>query len=181
LGYFFFGTIITFGVIFMRNRFGLGQATATTLSVALGAGAIIGVLITGRIADRFIEHGWVSARIVVTTVSFLLSACLFFPALWVSNLYIAAPLLFLAAVTLGGANPPLDAARLDIMHFQLWGRAESVRASLRYLAQAIAPMVFAGVFILFSGSGKLFNVATGNVQQNTNALAYTFIIKIGRA
>ncbi|MGH3633607.1 MAG: MFS transporter, partial [Mycobacterium sp.] len=51
LGYFFFSGLQTFAVIFMRGRFGLGQGVASTLLVVLGAGAILGVLITGRIAD----------------------------------------------------------------------------------------------------------------------------------
>lgn len=178
LGYFFFGAIVTFGIVFMRNRFGLGQAVATTLSVGLGAGAIIGVLISGRIADKLIDRGRINARILVPIVAFLLAAALFLPALLVHSLFVAAPALFLAAAALGATNPPIDAARLDIMHFQLWGRAESVRAALRYLGQAIAPLVFAGIFILLSGGGSLFSIATGNIQQDANALARTFLIML---
>lgn len=178
LGYFFFGALITFAIVFIRNRFGLGQAVATTLSVGLGAGAIIGVLLAGRVADRLIERGHINARVVVTAVAFLSAATFFLPALLVQSLFVAAPLFFLGAIAMGGANPPLDAARLDIMHFGLWGRAESVRAVLRYTAQAAAPLVFAGIFILLSGGGKLFGVAVGNIQNSSGALAYTFAIML---
>src|SRR5699024_4229329 len=65
-----------------------------------------------------------------------------------------------------------------IMHFRLWGRAEGVRAALRYLAQAIAPIAFAGLYILFSGSGSLFGIAAGQVQQSEGALAYTFAVML---
>ncbi len=46
------------------------------------------------------------------------------------------------AALVSAANPPLDAARLDIMPAGLWGRAESVRTVVRSLAQALAPLIF---------------------------------------
>jgi hypothetical protein len=55
------------------------------------------------------------------------------------------------AALLSAANPPLDAARLDIMPAGLWGRAESTRTVLRSLAQAIAPLVFGGLADLIAG------------------------------
>jgi hypothetical protein len=55
------------------------------------------------------------------------------------------------AALLSGANPGLDAARLDIMPAQLWGRAESVRSFLRSLAQAVAPLAFGGLSDLIAG------------------------------
>jgi predicted MFS family arabinose efflux permease len=124
-GYFFFTGLRTFAVVFMRNRFSLGQGTASTLLVALGVGAIIGVLITGRVADRLIERGNISARIVVSGAAFLITVVLFFAGLWTVSFYIACILFFLAAAALGGTNPPLDAARLDIMHSRLWGRLKA--------------------------------------------------------
>ena len=55
------------------------------------------------------------------------------------------------AALLSAANPPLDAARLDIMPAGLWGRAESTRTVLRSLAQAVAPLVFGGLADLIAG------------------------------
>jgi MFS family permease len=43
---------------------------------------------------------------------------------------------------MGGTNPPLDAARLDVMPPSLWGRAEAVRTVLQAAAQAGAPVLF---------------------------------------
>jgi len=57
--------------------------------------------------------------------------------------------LFFAAAGIGGANPPLDAARLDLMHSRLWGRAEAVRTFLRSALEAIAPLLFGYVSTLF--------------------------------
>lgn len=43
---------------------------------------------------------------------------------------------------LGAANPPLDAARIDIVPRRLLGRAESVRTLLRSAVDVSAPMAF---------------------------------------
>ncbi len=56
----------------------------------------------------------------------------FLPAFLLQSVWVAAPCFFLAALFLGATNPTLDAARLDIMHSRLWGRAESVRNLVRY-------------------------------------------------
>ncbi|MCA1835949.1 MAG: MFS transporter [Actinobacteria bacterium] len=142
LGYFFFSGIQTFAVVYMRERFGLPQAAATSLTVVLGAGSIAGVLTAGRISDHLLAHHRISARPVVAGAAFLLVVAAFVAALLTPVFVFAAPLLFLGAAGLGAANPPLDAARLDIMHFRLWGRAESVRTVLRSALVAIAPLLF---------------------------------------
>jgi hypothetical protein len=76
----------------------------------------------------------------------------------------------------GGANPPLDAARLDIVHYRLWGRAESVRAVLRYAAEALAPLVFGLVSTEFGGHGATFGEPRGG--ENGPALAHTFLLML---
>jgi hypothetical protein len=55
------------------------------------------------------------------------------------------------AAFISAANPPLDAARLDIMPPGLWGRAESARTFLRSLAQAAAPLLFGGLSEAIAG------------------------------
>ena len=67
------------------------------------------------------------------------------------NLVTALPFCFLGTALISAANPPLDAARLDIMPPGLWGRAESVRTFLRSIAQALAPLLFGGVSDLIAG------------------------------
>ena len=52
---------------------------------------------------------------------------------------------------ISAANPPLDAARLDIMPAGLWGRAESTRTFLRSVTQAVAPLAFGGLADLIAG------------------------------
>jgi len=62
--------------------------------------------------------------------------------------------LVFAAMAISAQNPPLDAARLDIMVPLLWGRAEGVRTALRTGAQALAPLLFGAVSDYVFGGGR---------------------------
>jgi predicted MFS family arabinose efflux permease len=142
LGYFFFSGVQTFAVVFLRHRFGLGQAPASALLLVVGAGAVVGVLTGGRVADSWAARGRLDARIVVGGGAYLLAAAILVPGLLVGTLAVALPLLVLAVAALGAANPAVDAARLDVVPGRLWGRAEGVRTMLRQLATAFAPIAF---------------------------------------
>jgi predicted MFS family arabinose efflux permease len=152
LGYYFFSGMRIFAVVFMRDHYGLGQGQATTVLGVLGLGALAGVLLGGRIADRLVARGQVSGRLVVAGASFLTAAVLLAPGIVSSLLIVSVPLFFVGAAALAAPNPPLDAARLDIMHPRLWGRAESVRTLLRAIAEALAPLLFGVVADALGGS-----------------------------
>lgn len=178
LGYFFFSGLRTFAVVFLRDRFSIGQGLASTLLVVLGAGAIVGVLATGRVGDWMIDRRHITARPVVAGISFLLAAVLFLPGLLTTSLLVAAPLLFLAAGGVGGANPPLDAARLDLIHHSLWGRAEAVRTMLRSSLEAIAPLLFGYVSTQFGGHTSGLGHPTGSAGRGGVGLDDTFLIML---
>jgi MFS family permease len=155
LGYFYFSGVRGFAVEFVRRQYSLGQHVASSLSVVLGLGGLVGVLVGGRLADRLVRRGRRTARIDVAGVAILLAAVLFVPALLTHSVWMALPLLTGAAGCLGATTPPLDAARLDIMEPDLWGRAEAVRTLLRNLADAMAPLLF-GIL-----SASVFSAGTG--------------------
>lgn len=178
LGYFFLQGLETFAVVFLRGRFDLAQSTASTLLVALGIGAIAGVLVAGRVADSLIRRRHIAARPVVAGAAFLAATAMFVPALLIPTLFVAAPLFFLAAAGLGAVNPPLDAARLDVMHSRLWGRAESVRTSLRTGLQAIAPLLFGYVSTQFGGTGSNLGRPTGPEPRGAAGLDHTLLIML---
>ena len=90
---------------------------------------------------------------------------LFFPAVFTHRALSALPYLVFAALAVSAQNPPLDAARLDIMPPLLWGRAEAVRTMLRSLAMALAPLLFGAVSDHVFGGGR-------------SGLQWTFIIMI---
>ena len=70
-----------------------------------------------------------------------------------TSVSVAVPFLFLGSAGVGGANPPLDAARLDIMHSRLWGRAESVRTFIQTLFKSSSPLVFGYLSTLLAPAG----------------------------
>lgn len=176
LGYFYFTGIRTFAVVFVSGRFGLSESVASMTTVGLGLGSIVGVMLTGRLADRLIARDVITARIVVGGVAFLMTAGFLLPALVSEMLWVTAPLLFFAAVALGGSNPPLDAARLDIIPSRLWGRAESIRTTLRYAFEAIAPLAFGYFSSLFGGSGGAYGPTPDTIQQGAQGLDDAFLL-----
>ncbi|QEC48238.1 MFS transporter [Baekduia soli] len=156
LGYLFIAGEETFGVEFLRRRYELGQTSATLVFVGLSAGAVVGVLGGGRLADRLMARGRIAARPLVAGWSFIVCAVAFLGALALPSLAAAAPAYVLASATLEGPHPPLDAARLDVVPGSLWARAEGVRTLLRNLSQAAGPVMFGGlVDLLGHGGGRL--------------------------
>jgi hypothetical protein len=73
------------------------------------------------------------------------------PGFLTSSLSTSVFFCFFGTALISAANPPLDAARLDIMPSGLWGRAESTRTFLRSIAQALAPLAFGAVADLIAG------------------------------
>jgi MFS family permease len=142
LGYFYFTGVSTFGLVYFEGRYGVGQGVATLLLMLLGVGGLAGVILGGRLADRWLEQGHVNSRIVVGATSFSLAALLLLPGILLGGAVISLSMFILAGTAFGARNPPLDAARLDIMHHRLWGRAEAVRTLLRRLTTASAPVLF---------------------------------------
>ena len=122
LGYFFFAGLRSFAILFATGHYGVSKPEATSLVVIIGAGALAGVFAGGRVADRLLRRGHVRARVLVPAVCMLALTPVLAPAIATTSVAIALPLLILGAFLLGAPNPPLDAARLDIMHPRLWGR-----------------------------------------------------------
>lgn len=174
-GYFFFAGLSTFGVALLCGRLHVGQAVATLLVIALGGGAAIGVLTTGRLADWLMTRGHLNARLAVGGAAFLAAAVFTLPTLLTHSLPLAIMFAFLAAIALGGVNPPLNAARLDIVTSRLWGTAEAVRTTLVSISTGLAPLMFGLISTKLggqpAGAGGLANGAIG-------ALEHTFLIML---
>jgi MFS family permease len=151
LGYFYFAGLSTFALLFVRGHYHASQATAELVLGLLVAGALIGTLVSGRVTDALVARGRLEARIWIPAVCYLGAAALLVPGIASDHLTPAVWFDVGGAALLSAANPPLDAARLDIMPPGLWGRAESTRTVLRSLAQAIAPLVFGGLADLIAG------------------------------
>jgi MFS family permease len=151
LGYFFFAGLQTFAVVFVRGHYHAGQATATLVLGLLVLGALAGTLVSGHITDALVRRGGLQARVWVPAICYLGAAVLLVPGLLSSHLGTAVWFDVGGAGLISAANPPLDAARLDIMPSGLWGRAESTRTFLRSVAQALAPLIFGAIADLVTG------------------------------
>jgi MFS family permease len=151
LGYFYFSGLSTFALLFVRGHYHASQATAELVLGLLVAGAMVGTLVSGRVTDLLLRRGMLEVRVWVPALCYLGAAALLIPGFLGSSLTPAIWFDVAGATLLSAANPPLDAARLDIMPAGLWGRAESTRTVLRSLAQALAPLVFGGIADLVAG------------------------------
>jgi MFS family permease len=153
-GYFFLAGVQTFGVEFVTRQYGIDQALGTLVLLVVGVGGVVGVLMGGALGDFLLRRGRLNGRILVSAVSATAAVVLFVPALFTHSAVTAVPYITFAALALSAQNPPLDAARLDVMVPLLWGRAEGVRTFLRTLGQAIAPLTFGGVSDYVFGGGR---------------------------
>ncbi len=151
LGYFFFAGLQTFALLFVRGHYHASQASAELVLAMLVLGALVGTLVSGRVTDAMVRAGHLEARVWVPALCYFGAAALLIPGILSSHLTPALWFDVGGAALLSAANPPLDAARLDIMPAGLWGRAESTRTVLRSLAQALAPVVFGGLSQLIAG------------------------------
>lgn len=177
IGYLFFAGVQTFAVVLLRSRYGLSEGSATSLLLVVGIGAIIGVVVSGQVADRLLRRGRETARVVVPSICYVLAAAVFLPALLSPVLLISMPLFVVGGALLAAPDSPLNAARLDIMHPRLWGRAEGVRTFLWMSAFALGPLIFGFISQALGGPGAGSANSHGHVRQ-TSAMAYTFLIML---
>jgi MFS family permease len=178
LGFLFLAGLRTFGVLFARGHFGVGQAVATLILGLVGAGSLLGLLTSGRLADWLIKRGRIKARIVVAGAAFIVAAILLVPALTTTNVLAALAFFLLAFAALAAPNPPLDAAQLDVMPSQLWGRAQGVRSALRNTLEAFGPLLFGLVAGLFIPAGAVLEEGAEVVSGQTRGLQIAFLLTL---
>jgi MFS family permease len=153
-GYFFLSGVQTFGVEFVTKQYGIAQALSTLVLLVVGAAGVLGVLAGGALGDYLLHRGYLNGRILVSAIAATGAVVLFIPAIFTRSPLTALPYISLAALLLSAQNPPIDAARLDIVHPLLWGRAEAIRTFLRTIAQAFAPLLFGAVSDYVFGGGR---------------------------
>jgi hypothetical protein len=173
----------TFALLFVRGHYHASQATAELVLALLVGGAMVGTLVSGRVTDLLLRRGFLEVRVWVPALCYLGATAMLIPGILGSHLTPAVWFDVAGAALLSAANPPLDAARLDIMPAGLWGRAESTRTVLRSLAQALAPLVFGGLADLIAGiAPKQAPIGThpGPVSPSTaRGLEIAFLLLLG--
>ncbi|MGH2861368.1 MAG: hypothetical protein ACRDLT_07645 [Solirubrobacteraceae bacterium] len=133
LGYFYFTGVATFGLVLFEVRYHVTHSAATGLITLVGLAGLVGVIAGGRLADNWMRRGELNSRIIVGAWSFLISALLVCAGLLSDTVFISLPLFMLTRAVFGARNPPLDAARLDIMHHRWWGLVSERRSRLARL------------------------------------------------
>jgi predicted MFS family arabinose efflux permease len=143
IGDYFLAAVSTFAVVFASKQYGISPQLADLGILALGIGALAGVLVMGRVGDALLARGWANARLLLGALGYLLGPIFLAPALLIHTLAIALPLISIGAFFLAGTGPALDAVRVDVLVPRLRGRSEAVRGVLRTAAEAAAPVLFA--------------------------------------
>ena len=142
VGSLFFGGIGVWTPTFLIRYHDLDIAEATAAISVVAVGGLVGVLTAGNLADFLTHSGYLSARIGVAGIARLISAPLFLAAFLVSYTPLMLLLLSFGALFLVAAIPPLNAARVDVLHPDLRGRGTSLDAVTQSLASAASPVIY---------------------------------------
>ncbi|MCX3063042.1 MFS transporter [Streptomyces beihaiensis] len=155
LGYFFFAGVRSFGLFYITHRYGLSKSTASAFVTLIGVGVLAGLMAGSRLPDLALRRGHAGGRILVPAVALLVVGPVFVPGLLVSSPLLALPFLTVGAGLLAVPNPPLDAARLDVVPPGLWGRSEAARTLVRAGVESSSPLLF-GLLAsqVFGGLGR---------------------------
>jgi hypothetical protein len=151
LGYFYFAGLQTFALLFVKGHYHVSQATSELGLGLLVGGALIGTIVSGQVTDKMLRNGVLKARMLVPAGCYAAAVVCLIPGILGTHLTPSLWFDVAGAAFISAANPPLQAAKLDIMPAGLWGRAESTRTLVRSLAQALAPLAFGGVADLLEG------------------------------
>jgi predicted MFS family arabinose efflux permease len=177
LGYFYFAGLRSFAVIYATEHYRISKPIATAIIAVVGVGAVIGVLAGGRVTDWMLRRGDIRARVLIPAVCLFIAPPVLALAIVTGSLLAAIPLLMVGALLLLAPEPPMDAARLDIMHPRLWGRSEAVRTVFLTAAESFAPTVF-GVLSQYGFHGTGSTNATMHSSADAAGLEYTFLVML---
>jgi MFS family permease len=182
LGYFYFAGLSTFALLFVKGHFHASQAEAELALALLVGGAVVGTLVGGRLPDKLVAGGNLASRVVFPGVCYVGAALLLIPGFLSSHLTPAIWFDVAGAALISAANPPIQAARLDVVPSGLWGRAQSALTVVRSIAQALAPLIFGGVSDLVAGivpsQAPIGTHAPAPSSHTATGLQVTFLIMI---
>jgi predicted MFS family arabinose efflux permease len=138
---FFSGALAYWGIEFFKRAFDLNAKLAGAFAPVIGAGAVVGLLLGGEVADRLLARGDVNARVHVVAVASVLASVFLLPAFLSSSLPVAAVCLFFGSLFLTMPVAPAEAVVTDVVPGELRGRAAAVRSVVRALAALSPPTV----------------------------------------
>jgi MFS family permease len=151
LGYFYLAGLQTFALLFVKGHYHAGQVMAELVLALLVVGAVIGTLVGGHLPDWLVKRLDLGARVWFPGACYVAAAVLLLFGFLEARLAPAVWFCGAGAALISAANPPIQAARLDVVPAGLWGRTESALTFVRSLAQAAAPLVFGATSQLVAG------------------------------
>ena len=137
---FFLGALGVWGIEFFKRTFDLSATKAGAFAPVIGAGAAIGIVGGGELADRLLRRSMLNARVYVTAVASVLASVFLLPAFLTSSLPVAATLLFFGSLCLTIPVAPSEALVSDVVPGDLRGRASAIRSVVRALS-ALSPLL----------------------------------------
>lgn len=137
---FLLGALGVWGIEFFKRAFDLSATEAGAFVPAIGAGAALGLVGGGEVADRLLRRGMTNARVYVTAVASVLASLFLLPAFLISSLPVAAVLLFFGSLFLTTPVAPSEALVSDVVPGALRGRAAAIRSLVRSLS-AFSPLL----------------------------------------
>jgi len=104
LAYYFFSGARAFAMIYFTAHYHLPRTIVSMLVFGIGIGALFGVVFGGRLSERLLRQGRLSARIVVPLIG---------AGIGLTTPWLAVPLLVVGAAALTAAAAPTAAASLE--------------------------------------------------------------------
>jgi predicted MFS family arabinose efflux permease len=140
------------GIPYFQRVHHLSTSQASLVSLVLGVGSGLGIVLSGVIADRLMQRGVVNARLHVGMVASVLAVLFLTPAWLIGSLWVSGGLFFLGGLCLTLPIPATDAVVTDVVVAELRGRAIMVR-SLARIVSTTGPFIVGGIAFLAGGTG----------------------------
>ncbi|HLK44248.1 MAG TPA: MFS transporter, partial [Thermoleophilia bacterium] len=144
----------TWGLAYFKRTFGLSSTEAAGLAPVLGAGAFLGVLGGGFLADRMLRRGWIRARVYVTGLGYGGAGLVYLAAFSTTTLAAAAPLLAIASTLAALPTGPQFALLMDVTPSPLRSQAAAA-ANVLQAAGAVGALLVGGISTLFGENLRL--------------------------
>jgi ABC-type branched-subunit amino acid transport system ATPase component/sugar phosphate permease len=139
VGSLFFGSIGTWAPTFFVRYHDMSISQAATAISLLALGGLVGVLLSGWMADYLTFRGFRAGRVLVGAVARLIAFPLFVLTFTLANTPLMLLCFTLASMCLVAPQAVLNAARADVLHARLRGRGTAIDIVVQSVCAAIAP------------------------------------------
>jgi MFS family permease len=133
--------LTVWGPSYFKRTFGLDGTQVAGLTPIIGAGAFVGLIAGGFIADRLLRRGVLRARVHVTVWGNMIGGLILGIALLTTHLWVAVPLLFVGTTFTALPAGPSYALLLDVTPVALRERAAGISNVVMAVSLLGSPIV----------------------------------------